>query len=281
MKPKRIILMAISGLMLSTGTALANNPPSGQTFLSLISILPLIIIFSMMGGAYTVLKQLAPNGFGKGFFICGIAVALIFSMMHEGFAVIVAVVFGIYAIVRSLMMLGWGLTALTRREQPAHLTGARPWRLISCSAGLMIITVFLVGLCIVFTGSLVREYKYRNLEEALQNFVSHQIAYAREQKAQTGRSRFDKAARDVYFQAYPHARVKYSPDNKKFTVVVPPESVPVFPYNYMTAIPSYRADETGRIRMIRVRSKSHLCPADAPVIMQIEAQDYPKTQRPS
>ena len=281
MKPKRIVLMAISGVLLSTGTALANNPPSGQTFLAMISILPLIIIFSMLGGAYTVLEQLVPNGFSKGFFISGIAVALIFSMMHEGFALIAAVLFGIYAIVRSFMMLGWGLTALTRGEKPVHLTGARPWRLISCSMGLMIITVFLVGLSIVFTGSLVREYKYRNLEEALQNFVSYQIAYAREHKAQTGRSGFDKAARDVYLKAYPHARVEYSPDDQKFTVVVPPEDVPVFPYNYMTAIPSYRADETGRIRMIRVRSKNHLCPADAPVIMQVEAQDFKKTQRAS
>ena len=91
-----------------------------------------------------------------------------------------------------------------------------------------------------------------DLEETLKNFVSYQIAYAREQKAQSGQPGFDKAARDVYFKAYPHARVEYSPDNKKFTVVVPPEYVPVFPHNYMTAMPSYRADETGQIRMIRV-----------------------------
>ena len=216
--------MAIIGVLVSTGTALANNPPSGQTFLSMVSILPLTIIFSM---------------------------------------------------------LGWGMTALTRGEKPAHLTGARPWRLIPCSMGLMIIMVFLVGLSIVFTGSLVREYKYQDLEENLKNFVSYQMAYAREQKAQTGHSRFDKSAREVYFKAYPHARVEYSPDNEKFTVVVPPEYVPVFPYNYMTAMPSYRSDETGQIRMIRVRSKNHLCPADAPVIMKIDAQDLQQLQRAS
>ncbi len=281
MKPKRIILLAMAGILLTTGTALANNPPSGQTFLSMIAILPLAIIFSMMGGAYTVLKQFEPSGFGRGILISGIAVAILFSMAHEGFALIVAVIFGIYAIIRGGMMLGWGVTALKRGEKPAHLTGARPWRMISCSVGLMIITVFLVGLSMVFTGSLVREYKYRSLEEALKDFVSYQMAYAREQKAQTGRSCFDEAAQEVYLKAYPHARIEYSPDNKKFTVIVPPEFAPVFPYNYMTAMPSYRADETGRIRMIRVRSKNHLCPADAPVIMKIDAQDLQKVQRSS
>ena len=252
MKVKRIILLAMTGVLLTASIALANNPPSGQTLLSMISILLLTIIFSMLSGAYTVLKQLAPRGLSRGFLISGIVVATIFSMALEGFAVIFAVIFGIYAIIRSFMMLGWGLTALKRGEKPAHLTETRPWRMISCSVGLMIITVFLVGLSIVFTGSLVREYKYRNIEEALKNFVSYQMAYACEQKAQTGRSCFDEAARDVYFKAYPHARVEYSPDNKKFTVIVPPVFVPVFPYNYMTAMPSYRADETGRIRMIRV-----------------------------
>ena len=278
MKPKRIILMAMTGVLLTTGTALANNPPSGQTLLSMISILPLTIIFSMMGGAYTVLKQLAPNGFSKGFLISGIAVAIIFSMVHEGFAVIVAVIFGIYAIVRSFMMLGWGLTALTRREKPTHLLGASPWRLIPSGFFLIPITVFLVGVSIVFCGRYIGEHQNREMETALKEFVIHQIAYAREQKTKTGRCRFDEAAQDVYLKAYPDTRIEYSPDGNHFSVVIPPRNLPVFPYNYMTAAPTYRADETGQIRMMRVRWKDHLCPADAPVIMKVEIQHLPQTK---
>jgi hypothetical protein len=60
-----------------------------------------------------------------------------------------------------------------------------------------------------------------------------------------------------------------------------PDYLPVFPYNYMTAVPSYRADETGQIRMIRAKRNGQLCPVDAPVIMKIEVQDLKKEMRSS
>ena len=55
----------------------------------------------------------------------------------------------------------------------------------------------------------------------------------------------------------------------------------VFPYNYLTAVPSYRADETGQIRMIRAKRKGQVCPTDAPVIMKIEVQDLQKKMHSS
>ena len=279
MKRKQINLYVFAGVFFFTGTAMANNPPSGQTFLSMISILPLMIIFSMIGGAYTVLKRLAPDKSSKVLPITGIALAIIFSMVHEGFAALVTLIFGIIAIVRGFQMLGWGLGALARKEKPAYLSAARPLRLITSSVFLIVITVFLVGLSLVFHGSLIKEYKYKDMEAALKEFVIHQIAYAHEKNAKTGRSRFDKAAQDVYLKNYPNTRVEYSPDGNHFTVVIPPEDVPFFPYNHMTAVPSYRADETGQIRMIRAKRKGQLCPVDAPVIMKIEVQDLKKEMR--
>lgn len=281
MKRQPIILTAFAGVLFSTGTAMANNPPSGQTFLSMISILPLMIIFSMASGAYVILKQLGPGKSSKAFRNIGIGLAILFSMVHEGFAVLVALIFGLIAIVRSFRMLGWGLAALARGEKPAYLNTARPWRLISCSASLMAVTVFLVGLSLVFNSSSIREYKYRDMERALKEFVSHQMAYAHRQKTETGRSRFDEAAQVFYFKAFPNTRVEYSPDGNHFTVVMPPDNLPVFPYNYMTAVPSYRADETGQIRMIRAKKKGQLCPVDAPVIMKIEVKDLKKQIRSS
>jgi hypothetical protein len=273
MKRPQIILYVFAGIFFSTGTAMANNPPSGQTFLSVIAILTLMIIFSMIGGAYEVLKRLEPDTSSKALPILGIAMAIIFSMAHEGFAALVTVIFGIIAIVRGIQMLGWGLGALARGAKPVYLDAARPWRLIASSVFLMTLTVFLVGFSLVFHGSVVKEYKYRGMEEALKEFVAHQIVYAHGKKAKTGRSRFDEAAQDVYLRAYPNSRVEYSPDGNHFTVVLPPEDVPFFPYNYMTAVPSYRADETGQIRMIRAKRKGQLCPVDAPVIMKINVQD--------
>jgi hypothetical protein len=130
MKRQQIILIVFAGVFFSTGTAMANNPPSGQTFLSMISILPLMILFSMVGGAYVILKQVQPGKSSKVFRNIGIGLAILFSMVHESSAALVAVIFGIIAIVRSFQMLGWGLGALARGEKPAYLSEARPWRLI-------------------------------------------------------------------------------------------------------------------------------------------------------
>ena len=260
---------------------MANNPPSGQTFLSVISILPLMIIFSMIGGAYEVLKRLEPKKKSKVLRISGIAVAIFFSMAHEGFAALVTIIFGIIAIVRGFQMLGWGLGALARGKKPAHLKTARPWRLIACSVSLIVVTIFLAGLSFVFQSTLHNEYKYHRMERALKEFVIHQLAYAHEHKAVTGQSRFDEGAQDKYFKVFGNTRVEYSPDGNHFTVIMPPDYLPIFPYNYMTAVPSYRADETGLIRMIRVRKKDQLCPVDAPVIMKIEVQDSQKKMRSS
>lgn len=281
MKRQQIILYIFAGIFFSTGTAMANNPPSGQTFLSVISILPLMIIFSMIGGAYEVLKQLKSKKLSKVLRISGIAVAILFSMAHEGFAVLVTFIFGIIAIVRGFQMLGWGLGALTRGEKPAHLKTVRPWLLISCSVSLIVVTIFLAGMSFVFLSPLHSEYKYHRMERALKEFVIHQFAYAHKHKIVTGQSRFDQGAQDVYFRSFPNTRVEYSPDGNHFTVVMPPDFLPIFPYNYLTAIPSYRADETGQIRMIRVKKKGQLCPVDAPVIMKIEVQDSQKEIRSS
>jgi hypothetical protein len=279
MKRQQIISYVFAGIFLSTGTAMANNPPSGQTFLSMISILPFMIIFSMIGGAYEVLKRLETNKPLKVLRNIGIVLAILFSMAHEGFAALVTIIFGIIAIVRSFQMLGWGLGALTRGEKPAHLSAARPGRLIACSVFLIVVTVFLAGLSFVFQSTLHSEYKYQRMEAALKEFVIHQVAYAHEHKTATGQSRFDEESQDNYFKAYPNTRVEYSPDGNHFTVVMPPDFLPIFPYNYITAVPSYRADETGQIRMIRAKKKGQLCPVDAPAIMKIEVQGLKKEMR--
>jgi hypothetical protein len=281
MKRQQIILYVFAGVFLFSGTAMANNPPSGQTFLSMVSILPLMIIFSMIGGAYEVIKRLKPDKSSKVLPIIGIALAILFSMAHEGFAALVTIIFGFIAIVRSFRMLGWGLGALTRGEKPAHLKAARPWRLISSSVFLIAFTLFLAGFSVVFLSPLHSEFKYHRMERALKEFVIHQIAYAHEHKTAAGQSRFDEAAQDNYFKAFPNTRVEYSPDGNHFTVVMPPDFLPIFPYNYLTAVPAYRADETGQIRMMRVKRKDQLCPIDAPVIMKIEVQDLDKEMRSS
>jgi hypothetical protein len=51
-----------------------------------------------------------------------------------------------------------------------------------------------------------------------------------------------------------------------------PNRFPFFPYNYLLSQPSYRADETGQIRMIYVHNENKLCPENAPVVMNVKNQ---------
>ena len=55
-----------------------------------------------------------------------------------------------------------------------------------------------------------------------------------------------------------------------------PYRFPFFPYNYLTSQPSYRADETGQIRMAHVHKGDQICPADAPVVMKVSNEDIQK-----
>jgi len=55
--------------------------------------------------------------------------------------------------------------------------------------------------------------------------------------------------------------------------MLPKARFPFFPYNHLTSQPTYRADETGKIRMISVHHQDAVCPPDAPVVMQVTEQD--------
>ncbi len=55
--------------------------------------------------------------------------------------------------------------------------------------------------------------------------------------------------------------------------VLPYSEFPPWPYGHWTKQGSYRADETGQIRMIWAKRADEVCPADAPIVMKVEEKD--------
>jgi len=74
-------------------------------------------------------------------------------------------------------------------------------------------------------------------------------------------------------------KIEFSQDHQSFAVYLLPKQLPFFPFNYLTSQPSYRGDQTGRIRMIRVNRKDHLCPDDAPVVMRVGTAEIEKVMK--
>jgi hypothetical protein len=69
------------------------------------------------------------------------------------------------------------------------------------------------------------------------------------------------------------AIIEFGPDGKTFTAWLPPLAKfrPWIPFNYLDWIPSWRADESGQIRMKRVPNTERCLP-DAPVVMVADQQ---------
>ena len=71
-----------------------------------------------------------------------------------------------------------------------------------------------------------------------------------------------------------NVRVDFDPDDKHFTIFVLPYSkFPPWPYRLWTTQSSYRADETGQIRMIWVKRIDETCPSNGPIVMKVDEED--------
>ncbi|MGC4117069.1 MAG: hypothetical protein QM765_21410 [Myxococcales bacterium] len=62
--------------------------------------------------------------------------------------------------------------------------------------------------------------------------------------------------------------LEVAPDKRTFVLDLRPRRFPFFPYNLLVSQPTYRVDETGRIRAERVHSEK-TCSPDAPVVGEV------------
>ena len=288
MKKKVIFPLTFLLTLMAVQPAMANQTPGPYVLLSELLILPAMVILTLMGGGYLIMNRLRPkkSRVRKLLFIIGMVVVFLVSGMHEAVGVVIAFIFGIIALRRGFRMISWGREARPVINAPGHLTEANPWRLIPAGGLLIASTIFLIGMAIAFFGYFP-EIALENKETGLKKFVAHQLAYARLAKSEKGEIRYHKITNNdpeyksffsgsPFFYDRPTVHFNYSADEKYFTVYVLPAKFPLFPYNYLTSRPSYRADETGQIRMIRVHEQNVLCPPDAPVVLKVEEEDIKK-----
>jgi len=142
----------------------------------------------------------------------------------------------------------------------------------------VMITLFLMGQAFAFVGYWP-SYAGRERFQQFQRFVAHQMAHAERQESQSGIRQYRRMAGEdlrqspFYAPASPSFRIDYGPGERSFTAYLVPGRFPFFPYNYLTSQPSYRADQSGQIRMVNVRWKDALCPPDAPIVMTIGQEE--------
>ena len=132
-------------------TAWANQPPGPNVLLAEL-LIPLITIFlTALGGGYTILKQKGNGIPGKYLMaICWI----FFSMMHEGYATLGALIFGSFAIKRGITMLYWGYAlwqSHKKQEKRANFKESIAIiRLTMMGLLLFAISLFLGGMAVAF-----------------------------------------------------------------------------------------------------------------------------------
>jgi len=263
----RCLFFALLGLLAGAQPALANQPPGPFVLLSAVSILPWMMLLTLAGGGYAVLRRI---GRRRRFRWLVAVVVLFFSFSHEGLAALVALVFGVVAVWRGLRMIGWGVEAKRQPERTEHLVDASPWRLLAAGTVLIVLTVVLAAQAMAFVG--YWPVPQNQVEEAVTHFVAYQIAYQRARgrfHEVTGEEELAELSR-VWSLRYGNARVEYAPDGKAFELLLPPSvtldsGFPFFPFNYLVSHPSYRADESGKIRMVYTHHEE-LCRPDAPVV---------------
>lgn len=271
--------------MLFPSEAWANQPPRGELSLGEVLILPLMMLCTALGGGYAVMR--ARNEMqGRLKWALAAILAILFSFTQEGLAGLLTWIFVGIAIWRGIRMIIWGLGATKPPEQRApHLAQAVSWHLISAGVIMCTIAVFIAGFPVAFVGYWPLAHL---LERDLKQLVAYELVKGKERQDVAGNPHYEDPTRNstgsgrptLEFQNFSFGRTRYyevdfsiGAGTRSFEIWVWPKGFPFFPYNYLTSQPSFYADNSGQIRMIRARNTSERCPTDAPVYYRITPED--------
>jgi len=264
--------------------ALANNPPAPPVALAGLLILPLMALFTILGGGYAAMANegKSPTRRRRTLTVIGCVVGIIVLASHEGWGLIIPPLFAFVAIKRAVRMIRCG------RKADNSEVGKRisPARLYSMAVVLITVSILLAGTGVAFLG----KYPGYGVEGDLKRFVAVQLE-AKEKSAQEkqggsfimphinseagGDLQYTVSIGSLVFTSLhqnknrflPKYTTKFEvPENLgSFQIRAYPTSFPFFPYNYIQPQPSFFADETGAIRTIQVTEAGVLCPSDAPI----------------
>lgn len=293
---RRLAALAVL-LLFWAAPAWANQPPGPQMFLAEVLILPLMMLFTALGGGYAVMQARGVKR--RRYYMVLAMLAILLSGIHEGYGAMLMIVFGIVALGRAGRLIVWGIGALRPPEKRrAHLAQAVPLRLILAGLLTVVTAVGLAGLRFAFLSWWPSE---SYVEQDLKRLVAYQLAHSKQHKDASGNPQYEglnagalKRAENFPGEpilAFEELRLPFlhrettgkrryfatefrlAPGAKSFQVWVWPQRMTFFPYNYVVTLPSFYADETGQIRMIRVHWAGQKCSPDAPVYYRVRPED--------
>ncbi len=206
-------------------------------------------------------------------------VAIVFAATHESAALMVLFVFTLIAVARGCMMLWWGL-----RSRGGG--GIRRYRLMAAGPCLMFASLALLAFSASFHAW---RPNVAEVEEELQKLVAYQQLVAEQNRAQHTVPLYEQpvvAGDALRFEGWTsrllHAGLEGSqgstrqfetefvlgPGGDSFEVRIWPRRIPPG-----MSLPSFYADETGELRMLRVRDANQRCPENAPVYYRVTDTD--------
>lgn len=256
----------------------ANNGPGPQVILAEISVLPVMMFFTFLGGGYALLKsRFITNRWGLNLLFA--VLAILFSFGHEGFAFLGTMLFGAFALLRAGQLL---VLAVKKPESASR------GRLLCAGILLIPCTLLPMGTAFCFV-NYWPVFAEKDKESSLKTFVAYQLAYAEKNTSQAGKKQFDLLNKEDLMSFFGPAfrqdrytreknplsgiEISYKPDQSGFQIYIAPAGLPPFPYNYMIDVSSYYADESGAIRMIYVHHAGEKCPPSAPILFHVERAD--------
>ncbi len=278
-----LVLVVFLMITVDSQTAYANDPPGSLGEVLFTYMIPVaIIIMTLLGGGYAILKRLAAKERPADLVVTIIKnlvkflfwlIAIFYSLAFANIALLLCIIFSIYALYRSYRLIRWGLTARRTEEKPDYLTEAKAARLIYAGTALIMITVVLFFLAYMFA---FHGLKYGRSGRALEQeeTVLRKLASIEMQKLSylENERLFQKELDSLSDQTeselgnIPNAKRRYilehKADRKGFTIfLLPADNSMIFTY------PSYRADYTAKgnveIRRVWVRNRDERCPKDA------------------
>lgn len=266
----RVLLLCIIMLVCAL-PAQANIPPAPQAFSGLIYIQVAIVFFSLIGGAYTIMHRKKPQKKGSSIYgwtwrtLLGVLLVFIFSVPEVSF--IIALVYGSIAIKRGISMISWSKQC--GAEAKPEVEGLSAKKLLF--SGLTLTLTSLVALSLVFMFYQPWSGRY-NDDQVLLRILKNKLRFGAENKHSNGNPYYPKDD-DQHFHSGKF-KFSYGKDDESFTILVVPDKLPPFPYNQLVSMPTFRADQTGQIRMLLVHDNYEECPADAPVVHVVDEKEW-------
>src|SRR5260370_34556703 len=184
--------------------ALANQPPGPGVSLPQILMLPMMALLTALGGGYAILRLRKRSRFIR--IVRGVVITILFLLgfTHEGFSMLVTLIFGVLALVRGIRMIVWGAKpakpAESAESEPSDSpeSGASPekslsqqpwpqvsrWRLITAGILLSVVAIYSMGSALVFVNYRPDTYQF-SLGAYLKRRLASEIAHGRAQDGQT------------------------------------------------------------------------------------------------